>query len=469
MNDLFNCSVAWLSEDRVKISNENGGALLDPKQLETDGVCVYDGQGGLLVSVSWLADFFDYDYEWSEDDNTAYLTSPKVMQIPLPEKFDLRETGKVSPVRNQGSRGTCWAFSALSAMESVLLPDEEWQFSVDHLVHQNGFDIDINDGGDYNIALAYLSSWRGPVSEGDDPYDDGASSDDLESVVHLQNAIILRERDDEQIKRLLYEYGAVQSAIYSRPDEIGRYYNSDTAAYYYPLRQECNHDITIIGWDDSYSRENFNGQPEHDGAYICKNSWGASFGKDGYFYISYDDPNIGIYGVAYTGIEPADNYDALLQSDLLGWTGSIGYNDPEAWFANVYTADRAGSAGAACFYSTDPDTWYDIWIVRDFTGEESFAERKPVQSGYLPEKGYFTVPFDEPQDLEAGEQFAVIVHIYTKDSVHPVAIEYSANDLTRGVDLSDGRGYMSFNGVTWSSMEEQAACNACLKVCMHYE
>ncbi len=469
VNDLFNCSVAWLEDGRVKISGENDGALLDPEQMEAEGVCMHDEQGTLLVSVSWLADFFDYDYSWSEDDYTASLDSPKKMQVPLPETFDLRTEGRVSPVRNQGSRGTCWAFSSLSAMESVLLPEEEWQFSVDHLVHQNGFELDIDEGGDYNIALAYLASWRGPTAEADDPYDDGETTEDLQAVVHLQDAVILSERDDTQIKQLIYEYGAVQSAIYSRPDEIGRYYNSDTAAYYYPLRQECNHDITIIGWDDHYARENFNDQPENDGAYICKNSWGASFGKDGYFYISYEDPNIGIYGIAYTGIEPADNYDALLQPDLLGWTGSIGYNDPEAWFSNVFTSEKKGSVDAACFYATDPDTWYDIWVVRNFTDKGSFSEKEIIQSGCLQEKGYYTIPFDQPVDVTVGERFAVIVHIYTRDSVHPVAIEYPANELTKNADISDGEGYMSFNGVTWTSMEEEAACNACLKACMHYE
>ena len=471
INDLFNCSVAYLTDGSIRITGENDGCILSPlsaegaEDPESTGICMTGDDGQLMVSVAWLADFFDYTYEWSDDDNTAFLKSPKRVVAPLPESYDLRTVDKVSPVRNQGSWGTCWAFSALSAMESVLLPDEEWQFSTDHLVHHHGFEVDINDGGDYNMALAYLASWRGPVTEEEDPYDDGSSPDDISCAVHLQDAIILRERDETQIKRLIYTYGAVQSAIYSRPDfqEISRYYNAETAAYYYPLKQECNHDITIIGWDDHYPKENFTGRPEHDGAYICKNSWGSSFGKDGYFYISYDDPNIGIYGVAYTGIEPADNYDQILQSDLLGWTGSIGYNDPEAWFANVFTAEGDARICAASFYATDPDSWYDIYLVRNYKDASSLSSRQLIRSGYLPDKGYFTIPFDQPAALDAGESFAVIVHIRTKDSVHPVAIEYPANEVTRNADLTDGEGYMSFNGSVWTSMEQEAQCNACLK------
>ena len=59
----------------------------------------------------------------------------------------------------------------------------------------------------------------------------------------------------------------------------------------------------IIGWDDHYSRDNFNQPPEGDGAFICANSWGGEFGDDGYFYVSYYDTNIGIHNILYSGIE----------------------------------------------------------------------------------------------------------------------------------------------------------------------
>ena len=38
--------------------------------------------------------------------------------------FDLRDLEKVSPVRNQGSFGACWAFATFGSLESTLLPDE---------------------------------------------------------------------------------------------------------------------------------------------------------------------------------------------------------------------------------------------------------------------------------------------------------------------------------------------------------
>ena len=146
------------------------------------------------------------------------------------------------------------------------------------------------------------------MTEAQDPYGDGKYEDGLSAAVHLQDAVIINERDYSQIKQLIMQYGAVQSAIYSQPDirSLSAYYNEENAAYYYPESQECNHDIDIIGWDDTYPKENFVTEPEKDGAFICKNSWGADFGQNGFFYISYEDPNIGVYGVSYTGVEDAD-------------------------------------------------------------------------------------------------------------------------------------------------------------------
>ena len=82
----------------------------------------------------------------------------------------------------------------------------------------NGFNARLDDGGDYNMALAYMTSWTGPVTEKQDPYGDGKYEEDLNAAVHLQDAVIINERDFDQIKKLIMTYGAVQSAIYSQPD-----------------------------------------------------------------------------------------------------------------------------------------------------------------------------------------------------------------------------------------------------------
>lgn len=66
-------------------------------------------------------------------------------------------------------------------------------------------------------------------------------------------------------------------------------------------------------------------------------------------------------------------------------------------------------------------------------------------------------------DLEPGERFAVLVKLTTPDSVHPAAIEYDAGDGKTVVDISDGEGYISPDGVNFTRVEEEQKCNLCLK------
>lgn len=226
VNDLFQCTAARMDGDIIKLIKGQKTCEIDiqKNRVRTDDgwtearIAEFDRHGNICLSVNYLADYFDYDYQWDDENNTAMLATPEDEPVSLPVRYDLRDYGRVSEVRDQGSWGTCWAFAALSALESSLLPDEKCEFSVDHLAMNNGFNVDLDDGGDYNMALAYMTSWRGPVTEAQDPYGDGKYEDGLSAAVHLQDAVIINERDYSQIKQLIMQYGAVQSAIYSQPD-----------------------------------------------------------------------------------------------------------------------------------------------------------------------------------------------------------------------------------------------------------
>ena len=57
----------------------------------------------------------------------------------------------------------------------------------------------------------------------------------------------------------------------------------------------------------------------------------------------------------------------------------------------------------------------------------------------------------------------MIVCMTTKGCDRPIAIEYAASDLTANAVLDDGKGYVSFDGITWTSAEQEYGCNICLK------
>lgn len=330
----------------------------------------------------------------------------------------------------------------------------------------NGFHLTQDDGGEYTMGMAYLASWKGPVFEKDDPYGDNKTTPDLTAVKHVQEMQIIDGKDYEKIKEAVFKYGGVQTSIYNSlksSQSKSPYYDRRTSSYCYIGTEKPNHDVVIIGWDDSYSKDNFSVDLEGDGAFICQNSWGSEFGDGGIFYISYYDTNIGTHNVVYTGIEDSDNYDHIYQSDLCGWVGQLGYNKESIYGANVYTAESDQNLTAASFYATGKDSEYQLYVVKNFEDESSLSNMTPVASGKLSNAGYYTIPFDKQIALDAGERYAVVLFISTPDAVHPLAIEYEADDATADVVLDDGEGYVSANGFEWENVKNVENCNICLK------
>lgn len=406
----------------------------------------------------------------AQAENTA---QPDIRQSQLPRRYDAREHGRTSPVKDQGDLGTCWAFASLLALESSLLPEEIHDFSEDHMSHNPDFVLGQADGGEYTMSMAYLLSWRGPVHEDSDPYGDGVSPEGLTAVKHVQEIQILPPKDREQIKRAVFETGGVQSSLYTTlTDSLSQseYYNRDTKAYCYPQDVAPNHDVVIVGWDDDFPREDFSGYVPGDGAFLCENSWGPQFGEDGFFYVSYYDGNLGKTNILYSSVEDVDNYDHIYQSDLCGWVGQIGYGSDTAWAVNVYTAgEPEQDVMAAGFYATEQNTDYEVYVVPEVPsdpGEEgyrSFEMRRKVASGHLDHAGYYTVSFNRPLVLQPGRRFGVMIKLTTPGAVHPVAIEYDAGDGKCRIDLSDGEGYISPDGIQWEPVETGQSCNLCLK------
>ena len=394
----------------------------------------------------------------------------------LPDAYDGRLADRVSEVQNQGSLGTCWAFASLMALESSLMPEEQWNFSEDHMSLNNGFSISQESGGEFTMSMAYLLSWKGPVTEEEDPYGDGISPDGLKAVKHVQEIQFVPAKDYKKIKLAVLQYGGVQSSLYTSMTEEYResdYYNKSRYAYCYVGSEAPNHDSVIIGWDDNYPKENFNTPVNGDGAFICTNSWGDGFGELGYYYVSYYDSNIGMNNMIYTSVEPPDNYDHIYQSDMRGWVGQIGYGMETAWFSSVYKAGSSQELKSVGFYAAGRHTSYEVYVVRHadeetvIINEGGLEDRIPAAKGTMDYSGYYTVNLEgengEGFYLDPGERFAVMVKITTPDAIHPVAIEYDAKDVRTTVDITDGEGYISPDGIAWERVEKKQNCNLCLK------
>ena len=473
LRDALNCSAHVYDNHRLLVEKHNLSVSLslDEKKAYVNGEeeKIKSGLtkvgGELYVSLDDLSNLLGYNCDFDITKNTIVAADTDTSAL-VPAYFDLREKGRVSQIRNQGTYGTCWAFAATSALESSLLPEEKYLFSVDNMSMSNSFHANQYDGGEYTMGMAYLAAWQGPVLEKDDPYGDGVSDDTLKAVKHVQEMQIIDGKDYEGIKEAVFKYGGVESSLYSTirsSQDSSVYYNRENSAYCYIGTEKPNHDVVIIGWDDNYPSSNFNTQLEGDGAFICQNSWGSDFGENGIFYVSYYDTNIGTHNVVYTRVDGTDNYDHIYQSDLCGWVGNMGYDNEQIYGANVFQAKGNEKLSAASFYATGANTEYELYVVHDFKNEKSFANREKLASGVVKKAGYYTVDFDE-QKLKAGEKYAIVLYVKTPGSKHPLALEYDTGEsILQGVDLDDGEGYISLNGKKFVNVKEKRECNLCIK------
>ncbi|HVN73244.1 MAG TPA: lectin like domain-containing protein, partial [Methanoregula sp.] len=389
-----------------------------------------------------------------------------VQQGTYPSSYDLRTLGKVSPVKDQGGSGSCWAFASISSLESSFLPGESWDFSENNLKNTHGFDLDPNyGGGNANMATAYFARWSGPVNESDDPYSDiSTTSPTLPPVKHVQNVYFLPARsgptDNDNIKYALTTWGAVYTHIYW----YNSYYNPLTTAFYNPSTHSTNHAVTIIGWNDSYSRTNFATQPPGDGAFIAKNSWGALWGDQGFFYISYYDVTVGNDCVGFTG-EPTSDYDREYSYDPLGWTTSMGYmGNTNADYANVFTSTSNETLKAVAFYTPAVNTAYTVSIYLDpDNGPIDTGGYATQTSGTIATPGYHTVSMPDVT-LIPGEKYSVVVSATTPGYNYPVPIEYPIPGYSSHATASAGQSYVSPDGSAWTDLTSlDPNTNVCLK------
>ncbi|MDY0130892.1 MAG: C1 family peptidase, partial [Methanosarcina vacuolata] len=130
----------------------------------------------------------------------SHLSPISYGKVSFPAYYDLRTLNKVTPVKDQGNAGTCWAFATYGSLESYLMPGKTWDFSENNLKnllspkYSNGFDFP--EGGNSFMSTAYLARWSGPIDEKDDPYDPDSevSPEDKTVKKHVQNVLFLPYR-----------------------------------------------------------------------------------------------------------------------------------------------------------------------------------------------------------------------------------------------------------------------------------
>ena len=408
----------------------------------------------------------------SHDDSRSPLTA----NATLPALFRLDDS-RLTPVRNQDPYGTCWAHSAIGSAESILEsnnlannPDfSEWQLayiaftSVDGqpAYYLSSGETPYNVGGNDCNAAAMFTRGVSPVWEYQIPYNSGTPSQVFASDFTLKNWSIAHKVYDTQVntewKTMLMEKGALSVSYFHNPAYC---YEGTTTNYYNPVFSYTNHAVTLVGWDDNYPASNFRNSPPGNGAWIIKNSWGASWGDDGYFYISYYDKTLNANASAFELMPRIEN-EKMYTHDELGWLLNLSYADSEIIYTkSVFTAASTEKLTTIGFYTKSDNTDYTIQIrTANPSGEFVNAWSAP-QAGTVAASGYTRIDLLSPVSLSAGQQYEVIVSYADPGTGTFLPVEFTPSSR-----YAPGQSFYSTDSTNWTDLYNYfplGPCDTCI-------
>jgi C1A family cysteine protease len=415
-----------------------------------------------------------------------------------PTAFDLRSVDGqsfVSSVKRQNG-GTCWTHGTMAALESNLLMTHEWKINDEsgdanlaeyHLDWWNGFNehfnaditptqsgLTVHQGGDYRVATAYLSR-GGAVRDVDGQSYSSAPKFKVDTyhTYYVRDVEWLtagkKNENIEAVKKAIMDGGVIGTAL-AWDDE---FYSDSKNTFYQPESSDemPNHAVAIVGWDDNKVT-----QAPQKGAWLVKNSWGTSFGEDGFFWISYYDKTSGHHpqmgAVSFKNVERL-KYDKIYTLDYHGWRDTkAGVTDA----FNAFTAE-GGTTGkenlkSVSFYSAAENVTYLVSVYKTFENGQ-LKDLVSMAQGGFEQSGFHTVNLDNSVELQKGDKFYVQVNLshggqaYDKTSDVPVLLGGGSRTIVKS-NAKAGESFYLSNG-TWVDLtQDDKSANFCIKALTTY-
>ena len=317
----------------------------------------------------------------------------------LPKDYDPRKQGKDTGIRNQENLGVCWAFAGIAGMESYMatngygindLSEEHMRWWAKGGV--NGWNVGDHEGTSNLLSMGYFASGDGPKLESELKYNTHntrpSNMNTAKGTGYLARDVIFIKNNRMDIKNAITKYGGVVSGY----GDFDEYSSKDKNAYYVDYNIGQNHAVTVVGWDDSYSRDHFTGKakPKYDGAWLVKNSWGNYNSEGGYFWVSYGDKTLLQAGDNYSIKKIDKSGNKIYQLEKGGYTEYGGKNFA---VANVFNFNGQNETiEGVTIGNTTLGSTYQIYYAPVKKGVPQNSNLKLLASGTINETGYITIP-----------------------------------------------------------------------------
>ena len=382
-----------------------------------------------------------------QEDTTTYLKNLKnvfrtqsLLRASIPAQYNLKNyIPQNTTIKDQMSTNSCWAFATIGALETNLAikdynnsqPAKTYDFSERHMIYSSvrsaflnnavneyGYNMKPSDGGNFYMGIQYIINGLGAVNESDLPFEDNENNINIAQIQNKEVQTTLYEAENfptvetsnrsqimDTMKQYIMNNGGLYVNIHGASLADNRNYNNTTGAIYCANSDTApiDHGVILIGWDDNYSRNNFNEnqRPSSDGAWIIKNSWGSSLnldvqalkqqifennyeeciqngyntadsipnsiiemnlknwygeskvqmlgnvaivkvGDNGYMYISYEDCNVYSAVSSITDVKQEKDYDNIYHLETFGGNSQLYLETTAAIeLANVFTRDTS--------------------------------------------------------------------------------------------------------------------------------
>lgn len=473
--------------------------------------------------------------------NPLYMA--RMLKASLDSKYSLKNIIPTNTViKNQKQTNLCWAFATLSSLETNLALSnykkginlsKVYDFSERHMEYatsktfannvenEHGYNRQVGSGGSRLLSTSYLTNGSGAIPESEMPFQ---NNEDIIDISQIQNKTVSSQvydtvifsdykgQTDEkkseimnQIKQHIQNYGSVQASIHGNSSSITEScYNNDTGAKYCnsSILHSINHAVSIIGWDDNYSVDNFSedAKPTTNGAWIVRNSWGEKagewklselkeniftkytqeciakgwesadkipnefiqqsgyiidgdnayikYGDNGIIYISYEDANVSkqMFGI----VKAADtvDYDYIYQYDEFFPAMQLSLRSSSMMLSNIFNKKTKGTEYLTQVSLYAPQT-YTCKVYVNPNGAsraKNDLELVTLKAGESEtfNAGYHTLEFSKPIELKA-DTFAVVIEIQSDSSSTKISLESKVEDVETwdSVTIENGKCFVA--------------------------